>query len=270
VKNEETEKLISAIKAQALALGATMVGVASVADLKKAPSYTVTPLMEPFTGVGANKERREGLEVGEVEWPEGSKAVIVVAFAHPEERPELDYWYGSIDPIGNKKLTQIVNGLVDWLTQTYNIKTFHLPYHIERGGLYLKDAAVFAGMGCIGKNNLLLTPECGSRVRLRALSIGVELPSTGVVSFDPCVGCAQPCRTSCPQNSFMEEVYSCFEFGRRELPGRDGYYDRIACNVQMKADEESATEQNIEGIGDSVRVVKYCRECEFSCPVGRE
>jgi len=50
----------------------------------------------------------------------------------------------------------------------------------------LKDAAVLAGLGCIGKNNLLLTPEYGSRVRLRAFTIDLVLPSTGPLPFDPC------------------------------------------------------------------------------------
>lgn len=265
----ETEKITRQIEEQAIRLGASLVGMAKIADLRKAPSYTVTPLMEPYSGVGANKERREGLAVGEVDWPAGIQAVVVVAYAHPEEQPELDYWYGSIDPIGNKKLVQIVNGLVDWLQTEYSIKAIHLPYHIERGGIYLKDAAVYAGMGCIGKNNMLVTPKFGPRVRLRGLAIDLDLPSTGIANFDPCSACNLPCSASCPQDSFKEIVLTGFEFGRKELPGRDGSYNRLACNMQMKLDEESAVAQDVPDIGEAVRVVKYCRQCEFTCPVGR-
>jgi epoxyqueuosine reductase len=34
-----------------------------------------------------------------------------------------------------------------------------LPYKVEEGGMFLKDAATLAGLGIIGKNNLLITPE---------------------------------------------------------------------------------------------------------------
>ena len=263
-------KLHSEILVKAKELGATLVGVANVDDLNKAPSYTVTPLMEPYSGVGANKGRMSDLiKVGEVSWPEGVKSVVVVAYAHPEDHPELDYWYGSIDPIGNKKLVEIVNGLAEWLQKNHGINAFPILYHIEKGGIYLKDAAVYAGMGCIGKNNLLLTPEYGPRVRLRALSLDIDLPSTGLAAFDPCTYCEQPCTKSCSHECFKEVVHNSFKYGREELPGRGGQYNRIICNTQMTRDEEKALEQNVPGIGESVRVVKYCRKCELSCPVGK-
>jgi len=77
------------------------------------------------------------------------------------------------------------------------VPTWPLPYHIENGGIYLKDAAVLAGLGTIGRNNLLITPEFGPRVRLRALLAGVDLPPTGPAGFDPCEGCPAPCLTDC-------------------------------------------------------------------------
>lgn len=262
-------KVSSGILAKAKELGASLAGIARVDDLKKAPSYTVAPLMEPYSGVGANKERAGGLKNGEINWPEGARSVVVVAYAHPQDQPELDYWYGSIDPIGNKKLIEVVNGLIGWLKDDCGIHSFHLPYHIERGGIYLKDAAVYAGMGCIGKNNLLVTPEYGPRVRLRGLTVEVDLLPTGPAAFDPCTVCDQICTRSCPRDCFKEVVHTGFEFGRQELPGRDGSYNRITCDTQMKNDEESAVEQKVRDIEKTVRVVKYCRRCEFSCPVGR-
>lgn len=260
----------SGLLAKARDLGASLAGIARVDDLKKAPSYSVTPLMEPYSGVGANKERTNALNEGEVDWPKDARSVVVVAFAHPAHQLELDYWYGSIDPIGNKKLSEIVNGLIDWLKEKYGIAAYHLPYHVERGGIYLKDAAVMAGLGCIGRNNLLVTPEYGPRVRLRGLTVPVDLHPTVPVSYDPCAACDTICNRSCPQDSFAEVIYTGFEYGRRELPGRDGSYSRILCNLQMKDDEASAVEQEVPHIGKTVRVVQYCRCCELSCPAGRD
>ena len=229
----------------------------------------VAPMMQAYDGVGANKEKVDNLKSGEVNWPVGGKSVIVIAYAHPEGKPELDYWYGSRDPIGNQKLIQIVKALMEWLKKDYGISPFHLPYHVERGGIYLKDAAVYAGMGCIGKNNILVTPEYGSQVRLRGLTLDIDLPSTGPTAFDPCAFCDERCKRACPQKSFREQIYTPQQFGREELPGRIGDYDRTICNIQMKVDEDIAVEQNVEGIEEPVRVVKYCRICELSCPVGK-
>lgn len=260
--------LYSQILVKAKELGASLVGIANVIDLKKAPSYTVTPLMPPYCGTGADKEKVGNLKSGEVNWPAEAKSVVVIAYAHPEDQPEMDYWYGSIDPIGNKKLIQIVKDLMAWLQRYYGIKAFHLPYHVERGGIYLKDAAVVAGMGCIGKNNLVVSPQYGPRIRLRGLTVDANLPSTGPILFNPCPFCDEICTRSCPEGSFSKKIYTVSEYGRHELPGRTGDYDRLLCNRQMKVNENSALEQQVDDIGKRVRVVRYCRRCEFSCPVG--
>jgi len=49
-------------------------------------------------------------------------------------------WYGSIVPLGNKELVRIVNELAKWLSSEKGVSAVHLPYHFERGGIYLKDA----------------------------------------------------------------------------------------------------------------------------------
>jgi len=48
---------------------------------------------------------------------------------------------------------------------------------VEKGGVYLKDAAVVAGQGGVGKNNLLLDRRWGPRVRLRAVLIEESSPA---------------------------------------------------------------------------------------------
>ncbi|WP_366923970.1 hypothetical protein MFMK1_000908 [Metallumcola ferriviriculae] len=263
-------KLYSRILSKAKEEGASLVGIANVQDLKKAPSYTAAPVMPPYNGVGANKERIEGLKSGEVRWPQGAKSVIVIAYAHPKEKPELDFRYGSKGPSGNKKLIQIADNLIKWLQQEHlGVNAVNLPYHVERGGIYLKDAAVFAGLGCIGRNNLLVTPEYGPRIRLRGIAADINLPSTGPTFFDPCEYCDELCKEPCPQDSFKEQVYTSQQLGRKELPGRVGDYNRTICNIQMKIDEDKAKPQSVEGIERRVRVVKYCRVCEFSCPIGQ-
>ncbi|MEA3231699.1 MAG: hypothetical protein U9Q05_08095 [Thermodesulfobacteriota bacterium] len=60
-----------------------------------------------------------------------------------------------------------------WLEKEKGITAEKLPYHIESGGIFLKDAAALAGLGCIGKNNMLVLMKYGPRVRLRALLLNI-------------------------------------------------------------------------------------------------
>jgi len=266
----EKLKLSSEILKKAKEFGATLAGITNVTELMHAPSYTVTPQMPEYNGVGTGKEKLHDNNTGEVVWPEGAVSVVVIAYVHPEEHPDLDYWYGRISPVGNKKLIAIADKLIQWLAQkNYAVNPAQLPYHIERGGIYLKDAAVLAGLGCIGKNNLLVTPEYGPRIRLRAFTLNIDLPSTGPIQFDPCVLCDERCIKVCPQQAFKEKIYSAKQYGREELPGRNGCFDRLICNRQMKLDESIEEFKDVEGHPQPLRVTRYCRHCEFSCPVGK-
>lgn len=248
---------------RAQTLGASAAGVAAVADLRGAPSFA---LAESGGGLGDGRPD----PVSPV-WPEGARSVLVVALAHPVSQPAMDWWYGRVDPPGNRELARIVSGLCTWITSEYGAAVSHLPYHVERGGIYLKDAAVLAGLGCVGRNNLLVTPQHGPRVRLRALTLDADLPSTGPVGFDPCAGCLAPCRSACPRQAFCgREVASAPSQGPRPPAGG---YTRALCYLQMDADIASAApaeEGRLRGdvAGPSLPIIKYCRACELACPVG--
>ncbi len=234
--------LETSIVEAALRLGADLAGIAAVADLPVA---------------------------SDVVWPTGALSVVVVAVAHPPERPELDWWYGRKDPPGNRLLAAVVGGLCDWAVSHLGAEVRHLPYHVERGGIYLKDAAVVAGLGCIGLNNLVVTPRYGPHVRLRALTIDLELSSTGPVAFDPCSQCGAPCRAACPRSAFVIPTRRDNARGGAYQPARDGRFSRPLCSLQMDADIGSAEEAQPPGFEKPVKIIKYCRMCEFSCPVGR-
>ncbi len=175
-------KAASLILAKAKAFGAALAGLAAIEDLKRSPSCT-------FAGRSDLNPAPEAPV-----WPEGARSVLVIAVAHPAEKPELDWWFGHRDPPGNRILAAIIGRLCRWIEESGEIQTVHLPYHVERGGTYLKDAAVLAGLGCIGRSNLLVTPEYGPRVRLRGLTLDVRLPPSGPIRFDPCRGCDDRCR----------------------------------------------------------------------------
>jgi epoxyqueuosine reductase len=54
------------------------------------------------------------------------------------------------------------------------------------------------------------------------------------------------------------------------LPVRTGAYERAACNRQMEMDAAAALAKTVAGFDEALQMIRYCRRCELSCPVGRE
>ena len=252
-------------------LGADCAGIASVDALRDGPSERLFPRMKDHSRDHFAEEITTGLPHGSVFWEPDAQSVVVFAVAHPADRPEMDWWCGEIDPPGNKRLLAISRQLKQYMAEAYpDIHIYPKRYHVERGGLYLKEAAVAAGLGCIGRNNLLVTPEFGPRVRLRAMTVSAWLPPTGALDFDPCAGCDAPCLAHCPQRAFDERIYTPEETGLEHLPGRDGHYYRASCAEQMKKNEDEAREGLMPEVCDHPeKIIKYCRNCELLCRVGR-
>jgi len=286
--SELTEKIVEKAKS----LGASIAGVASIESLKESPSHRILPK------IGMNLEVhlqdvKDDVKLDEVAWPADAVSAVVIGVAHNADEPELDWWDGKGTP-GNRILIRINKKLSEWIESTFSVKTYKLPYFIEKGGIFLKDAAVMAGFGCIGKNNLVITPQYGPRIRLRALLLDRDAVATGPLEFNPCEDCKQPCRKACPIKAFQNTVYSADALGQSILPGINGTYDRVTCNVKMEKDIEEAVmaipagdeehqevfqaidefEQDIhvkpKGDKEPYYCVKYCRRCELVCPVGKQ
>jgi epoxyqueuosine reductase len=203
--------------------GASLAGIASCEALLRSPSHRAHGGIEP---------------------PPGARSVLVLALAHPEDAPELDWWGVEAGTRGNRLLRDMARRIKRRLARELGIRPHSLPYQPGGRGIYLKDAAVLAGMGVIGANNLLVTPQFGPRVRLRALFLEAELMPTGApdgaADFAPCAACDRPCRRACPQDAFAS-----------------GAYALSRCAGQMLLDEARGFD-----------TVEYCRACELACPVG--
>jgi epoxyqueuosine reductase len=243
---------------KARAMGTVLAGIASLERLSRSPSHR---LLREIPDLSPDHS---------IKWPGGARSALVIALSCPQDEPELDWWGLSGSP-GKRILMDINRELSLWIEEEFGIKTHILNYSVVECGAYLKDAAVLAGLGCIGRNNLLVTPEFGSRVRLDGLLLEEELDPTGPIDFDPCDGCEEPCRKACPQNSFEEIALSSVETGMAALPGRDGRFSRGRCMIQMKKDEADgrvALDELRMGVLRGGGFIKYCRRCEFACPVG--
>jgi len=285
--SELTESIVDKAKS----LGASSVGVADVHPLKGSPSHRILPKI----GMGLEVRWRDAPDdvvPSEVDWPADAVSAVVIGVSHPAHQPELDWYDGKGTP-GNRALIRIVKDLSHWLKDSYSITTYRPPYFIESGGVFMKDAAVLAGLGSIGKNNLVITPVYGPRIRWRVLLLAHAAKATGPVEYDPCDGCDERCRTACPVRAFDETAYNAYALGQSQLPGTDGAYDRVTCNTKMAQDVEDAaralakSEEHSKDLASTMNAfeesemaltqagaearygVKYCRRCELSCPVGR-
>jgi epoxyqueuosine reductase QueG len=71
----------------------------------------------------------------------------------------------------------------------------------EFGLISLKNAAFQAGLGVIGKNTLLLTPEYGNMVWLGAVITSLEVQPDTVKTDGPCRNGCRICMDACPSGA---------------------------------------------------------------------
>ena len=137
--------------------------------------------------------------------------------------------------------------------------------------LSLKHAAVSCGMGEIGRNNLLLTPEFGPHQRLCAIVTEAPLEPDPRQNLDLCSGCNR-CVQACPSGALKSDRYDvdpCFvywSFGFKRLPPvlfREwpGYIRMIRRHMKRR---DFLVESGQTYITD----VDNCIECMRACPVG--
>jgi epoxyqueuosine reductase len=250
----EGNKIEKTIVEKALELGASLAGIASIEDLKASPSfeiYSKKPFYEEYDPKSRDFHKFKGIE-----WRDEYRSALVWALSHPASEPVLDWWSMKVKGFtrGNGIMRLQSRKLRIWMGEELGINALSLPYQVEYGGTFLKDAAHLAGLGVIGKNNLLVTPEFGTRVRLRGIFMEAELEPTGPIDFDPCNGCDMPCHKVCPQDAF-----------------RSGSFERAFCkkeNDKRYANEEMI-DGSIMGIEEPSLVMKPCRFCELACPVAQ-
>jgi len=180
------------LKKFARSLGADLVGVASVDRFAGAP---------------------EGHRADDV-LPQ-AKAVVVCAKRIPNgilEGPATSY-QRTMD-VMHIQLDQIACQIAVFLEREGGLAVpvpADEPYcHWEEGNLYgrgdlsHKHAAQAAGLGRLGKNAMLITPEFGNRVQLVSVVTSVELAADEMIQRELCLSGCSLCIDACPAGAIGE------------------------------------------------------------------
>ena len=126
--------------------------------------------------------------------------------------------------------------------KSFLVENGHATEVVPYGGLLLKDSAALAGIGPIGKNNLLITLEFGPQIRLRAIVTDVVLAyGTPIETSSYCQDC-HSCIDACPAGALAE-----------------GQYNVNACEPYQ-----------LDHLRDLSPLTKiWCNACIEACPVGK-
>lgn len=217
--------LVAEIREKAMKWGADLVGFASMDQFERYP-----PENRPTYALSS------------------ARTVIVLALQMVD--PLLDLWLhapptsgAGRSPTGRAFEDEILRAIsyrlaLDMFKRKIEAKV--LPYgpspeKDQSGFIYLKEAGVLAGLGVIGKNNLLITPDFGPRIRLRAIAISEDLPPSPKITDNPwCTNCDE-CIQACPVNALENGKYNqerCLTspFHQRQLsPGAQLWCTRCTC-----------------------------------------
>ena len=145
-------------------------------------------------------------------WPQSiypeAKTVIVIGL--PVQLPILE----TAPSIFYHELYHTINQLLDeeaYLLSNYLTSQGHPSIYLPRDGygdievllkkplafFSHKHAAYLAGLGSIGWNNVLLTPEYGPRVRFTSIFTTASLDGDPIIGYDLCTRCLL-CARTCP------------------------------------------------------------------------
>ncbi len=111
-----------------------------------------------------------------------------------------------------------------------------IDWEKQRGHLSHKEIAKQAGLGWIGRNNLLVNPQFGSRLRFASILTDMELSPDAVI-FKDCEECEE-CLKVCPAGAIKKkkedfDYTACFE--KLRAFKREGLTGQHICGVCIKA-----------------------------------
>lgn len=185
------------------------------------------------------------------------KCALVIAVPYSEQLNIKDYKEEKLENL-ICEARDYINSLLENITTILN--RYNLQYYIPPTGqkseetciapFSFKYAGVNAGLGWIGKNDVLITDKYGPRVRLSAILINYDLPIGTPTIKSKCPSECNLCVKACPYNALTGNQWSIKK-------KRDKLIDYKLCNKKRSKYIETHGRKN------------SCGLCMVSCPIGQ-
>jgi|LSQX01.2.fsa_nt_gb epoxyqueuosine reductase QueG len=184
------------------------------------------------------------------------KCAVVIAVPHKKIMTMDNYAEKELENLiseARKECEEIIGRIADFCRKQ-NIK-YYIPPAAQQSEESMtalfsyKYAAVNAGLGWIGKNDLFITEKYGPRVRLSAILIDHEFPIGKPVERSKCDDKCNFCVEACPYN-FIKGIQ--WDISKK----RDDILDYHSCNAVRSVYIKKHGRKNACGL------------CMVSCPIG--
>jgi epoxyqueuosine reductase len=142
------------------------------------------------------------------------------------------------------------------------------------GQLSLKHAAISAGLGAMGRSNLLITEQFGPHVRLGAVITELPLEPDIPAAYDPCPDGCRECESACPVGALKDGRYvvdPCFHYwtwGFEKVPPKK--LKDWPAYVKMLVMHNRRRDFMVEFGQTMITDVDNCIACMKACPMGSE
>lgn len=217
-----------------------------------------------------------------------ARALVVIALEHFE--PVLDSENLQIIQYNVHQLYHEIDRILYGLSKFLAKKGFktvsipaYLPVDMDKGSgligeVSLKHAAQCAGLGEIGLNRLLITPEYGPRVRLGALITNADLTpdepfKKKLCEREKCAICVKACPAEAISMQGEVNVFKCApNILKYFIPGIVASIDELAeKNANWKEIQEFARNPEYWKIIQVLTsgMLYNCFNCMTSCPIGK-
>lgn len=225
------------VKKFALKKGASLVGIADAEHMKEAPEGH-----KPTDIVG------------------DAKTIVVIATPQAKailsDSPPTEYTRSTFSC--EAKLEIIAHDIANFLDES-SYKAVPVPVRMSlmmdnkalMGDLSHKHAAVFAGLGQMGKNSLLITPKYGNRCYISSIVTDAPLHADKPFKKDLCGDCVL-CINACPVKAISRSNEGSY-IGKK-------YVDKHRCYAYSKTQRDEYL---------STQGLYTCRECRTSCPYSK-
>lgn len=259
--NELHRSIKERIKNYAEEIGVDDIGFASVENYKSPNSI---PINEIF---------------------KGAKSIIVLAFQQIDNCESENEQFASV---GIKLVSEFSHAcaykVARFVKKEFKAHVMAVPLsipinmnketYLPSGYVSLRHAALAAGLGNFGRNNLIIHPEMGSKVVFTAVVTEMDIQPDTPVKEKLCIDC-DICVNQCPVNALCEEnktdVMKCMF---NSQPYGFGGYKLFWTKFFGSSSKEQKIMINDEKVGKLHQAMSLgsqyvCFNCTKSCPAGR-